>query len=89
MTHELRKAGLKAEQQIRFPVVYDGVNLGEYVADLVVEDMVIVETKAVKVLDDIHMAQCLNYLKATDLRLGLLLNFGTPKVTVRRVVNNL
>ncbi len=89
MTHELRKSGLKAEQQVRFPVVYDGVTLGEYVADLVVEDLVIVETKAVRTLDDIHMAQCLNYLKATGLKLGLLLNFGVPRVTVRRDVNNL
>ncbi len=74
---------------MRFPVVYDGVTLGEYVADLVVEDLVIVETKAVRTLGDIHMAQCLNYLKATGLKLGLLLNFGVPRVTVRRVVNNL
>src|SRR3990170_729920 len=89
LIHELRKSGIKAEQQKRFVVIYEGANVGEYVADLVVEGLVIVETKAVKILDDSHMAQCLNYLKATGLRLGLLLNFGVPRVAVRRVVNNL
>ena len=88
LVHELHKAGIKAEQQKRFMVVYDGASVGEYVADLVIESLVIVETKAVKALDDNHMAQCLNYLKATDLRLGLLLNFGVPRVAVRRVGNN-
>ena len=89
LIHELRKSGIKAEQQKRFVVIYEGANVGEYVADLVVEDLVIMETKAVRILDDSHMAQCLNYLKATGLRLGLLLNFGVPRVAVRRVVNNL
>jgi len=89
LIHELRKSGIKAEQQKRFVVIYEGANVGEYVADLVVDGLVIVETKAVKILDDSHMAQCLNYLKATGLRLGLLLNFGVPRVAVRRVVNNL
>ena len=88
LIHELRKTGIKAEQQKRFVVFYEGANVGEYVADLVVDGLVIVETKAVKILDDNHMAQCLNYLKATGLRLGLLLNFGVPRVAVRRVVNN-
>jgi GxxExxY protein len=69
--------------------VYDGASVGEYIADLVVEDLVIVETKAVKALEDIHVAQCLNYLKATGLKLGLLLNFATPKVVVRRIANGL
>jgi GxxExxY protein len=67
---------------------YDGVPVGEYTADLLVEGVLLVELKAVKELDDIHLAQCLNYLKATNLRLCLLMNFGKPKLEVRRVVNN-
>jgi GxxExxY protein len=61
--------------------------LGEYFADLLVEECVVVELKAVKALDDVHLAQCLNYLKATGLPLCLLLNFGAPKVQIKRVVN--
>jgi GxxExxY protein len=85
LTHELRKCGLKVEQQKRFRVFYDGVEVGYYDADLVVEEKIIVETKAVRALDDVHMAQCLNYLKATGLSLGLLLNFATPKLGIKRV----
>ena len=55
--------------------------------DLLVEDCVLVELKAAKAFNDNHLAQCLNYLKATGLRVGLLINFGSPKVEVRRVVS--
>lgn len=89
LVHELHKTGLQVQQQKRFNVTYDGIQVGEYIADLVVESEVIVETKAVKVLEKIHLAQCLNYLKATGLKLGLVLNFGTPRVSVKRVVNRL
>ena len=89
LAHELGKAGLVVAQQKRFAVVYDGVNVGDYIADLVVEDQVIVEAKVVKVLEDIHMAQCLNYLRATGLKLGLVVNFVTPRIVVRRVANGL
>jgi GxxExxY protein len=85
LAHELRKSGLKVEQQKRFHIYYDGVEVGYYDADLVVEEKIIVETKTVKAIDDIHMAQCLNYLKATNLALGLLLNLATPKLSVKRV----
>jgi GxxExxY protein len=51
-------------------------------------DRIIIELKATKALDDIHMAQCLNYLKATDLSVCLLINFGQPKAEIRRIVNN-
>ena len=87
LAHELRKAGLKTQQQQAIAVRYDGVVVGEYLADLLVEDSVVVELKAVKALDDVHLAQCLNYLKATGLHLALLLNFGTPKLEVKRIVN--
>jgi GxxExxY protein len=61
--------------------------VGEYIADLLVEDLVLVELKAIKELDDIYLAQCLNYLKATGLQLCLLINFGTPKIRIKRVVS--
>ena len=88
LTLELRKNGLKVQQQHGIQVRYDGVVVGEFAADLLVEDKVIIELKATKALDDIHMAQCLNYLKATDLSVCLLINFGKPKAEIRRIVNN-
>ena len=88
LAHELRKAGLKVAQWQDVNVYYDGVVVGEYEVDLVVEDRLLVELKAVKALDDVHFAQCLNYLKATGHTLCLLINFGSPKVEVKRVVRN-
>ena len=86
--HELRKNGLAVAQQHPIKVLYDGVVVGDFVADLLVEHEVLVELKAVKAFDDVHLAQCLNYLKATGRSLCLLLNFGTPKVQVKRVVRD-
>ena len=88
LVHELRKAGLQAKQQHGITVYYDGAAVGEYTADLLVEGVRLIELKAVKDLDDIHLAQCLNYLKATNLRLCLLMNFGKPKLEFRRIANN-
>jgi GxxExxY protein len=88
LTLELRKNGLKVKQQHGIQVRYDGVVVGEFAADLLVEDKVIIELKATTALDDVHMAQCLNYLKATDLSVCLLINFGKPKVEIRRMVRN-
>jgi GxxExxY protein len=67
-------------------VRYDDVVVGNYVADLVVERTVLLEIKAVKFFDEIHTAQCLNYLKATGLPLALLMNFGRPRVDIKRVI---
>ena len=88
LAHELRKNGLDVIQQHPIQVLYDGVVVGDFVADLLVEHEVLVELKAVKALDDVHLAQCLNYLKATGRSLCLLLNFGTPRVQVKRVVRD-
>jgi len=88
LAHELRNAGFKVQKQHGITVYYDGVAVGEYTADLLVEGVLLIELKAVKYLDDIHLAQCLNYLKATNLRLCLLMNFAKPKVEIRRIVNN-
>jgi len=86
LVHELRKADLKADQQRVMTVSYDGIIVGEYAADILVEDAVLVELKAAKALDEVHMAQCMNYLKATGLRVCLLLNFGQPRLQVKRIV---
>jgi len=83
---ELSRSGLRLEQQKNLQVKYEGVVVGEYQADLVVNGRVIVECKAVSQLDPVHEAQLLNYLKATGTRVGLLLNFGRPKVQYRRFV---
>ena len=85
LAHELRKLGLRVEQQQRLTVRYDGVVVGEYIADLVVEGSVVVEIKAGRGIDDLHLAQGGNYLTATTMPVGLVINFG-QKVTVRRVV---
>ncbi len=89
LAYELRKAGLKVQQQWPIRIHHDGELVGEYAADLLVEDCILVEFKAVREFDDVHLAQCLNYLSATGLSLCLLLNFGKPGVHVKRIVNNL
>jgi GxxExxY protein len=86
LAHELRKAGLSVLQQYGMVVRYDGIDIGEYAVDLLVEGAVLVELKAVRALDDIHRAQCLNYLKATGLHLCLLVNFGKTRLEVKRIV---
>jgi len=83
---EVRRAGLSVEQQYGIKVRYDQVVVGEFAADLLVDENVIVELKAVKALDEIHSAQCLNYLKATGLTVCLLVNFGKPKAEIKRIV---
>lgn len=83
---ELKRAGLQVEQQKPTPVMYDDVLVGDYFADVVVNGEVILELKASKAIDEIHQAQLLNYLKATGLRVGLILNFGTPKLGIKRMV---
>jgi GxxExxY protein len=89
LAHELRKNGLAVAQQQGISVRYDGIVVGEYAVDLLIEEIIIVELKAIKALDNAHMAQCLNYLKATDLRLCLLLNFGKSRLEIQRVANAL
>jgi GxxExxY protein len=86
LVHELRKMGLKVEQQKAIPVFYDGVCVGDYVADLIVEGQVLLELKAVTGLTEVFTAICLNYLRCTELGVCLLLNFGTPRLQVKRLV---
>ena len=85
---ELRKRGLNVQDQLPIHVYYDGQLIGEYFADLVVSELVILEIKAAKSLATEHEAQLLNYLKATPYEVGLLLNFGPKPETKRRSFDN-
>jgi GxxExxY protein len=87
LAHELKKSKVPFEQQKDITVFYDGVVVGDYIGDLLVEKAVLVELKAVRALDDVHLAQCLNYLKATGLQVCLLINFGGSRMELRRIVN--
>jgi len=83
---ELGKAGIKAVQQAPLQVMYNGSIVGEYYADLVVENKVILELKAVSHILPAHEVQLVNYLKATGLEIGLLINFAEKRVEVRRKI---
>lgn len=90
--YELSQSGLFVEKQKALPLVYEAVNLeAGYRVDLLVEQRVIIEIKAVEALTDIHMAQILTYLKLSGCKLGLLINFNVVllKNGIKRVVNNL
>ncbi|MCR9014404.1 GxxExxY protein [Aquiflexum gelatinilyticum] len=88
LSYELTKSGLNVKQQYPLEVFYEDKVVGEYFADLLVENKIILELKATKALEDIHLAQILNYLKACNMDFGLLINFGTPRVEIKRVLNN-
>jgi GxxExxY protein len=83
---ECRQRGIRALSQAPVAVSYKGEPVGEYFADILVEGVLIVELKCAAALSDEHLAQCLNYLRATGLHLGLLLNFQRPRVEWKRVV---
>ena len=90
--YELIKEGLKVEKQKSLPLIYKDIKLEiGYRLDLIIEDKVIVEIKACEGLNDIHLAQILTYLKLSNVKLGLLINFNVAKVKdgIKRVVNNL
>ena len=86
---ELHERGLKADSQVPLKVHYKGKVVGEYVVDIMVENQVILELKSVDKLQKIHEAQLLNYLKATGMEIGLLINFRYPKADIKRFVLNL
>ena len=86
---ELANAGLQAEKEKQIQVLYKNQVVSDYFADILVNQQVIIETKAVQSLNEIHQAQLLNYLKATNLPLGLLINFGTPKIQIKRMINKI
>ena len=84
LAHEVRKSGLEVKQQHPIKVYYDGVMVGDYYADLLVAHTIVLELKATSEMSPVFAAQCLNYLKATGLPLCLLLNFGKPRVEIKR-----
>jgi GxxExxY protein len=84
LAYECRKAGLRVEQQVPLKVWYDDIVVGEYIADLIVEGVLLVELKAIEALAPIHSAVCINYLAATRLPLCLLINFG-KRVEIKRI----
>ena len=88
MLMALQSKGLLVVQQVKIPVFFRGTNIGNFEADLVVENIVIVELKAVSNLIDAHIAQLMNYLRATDIEVGLVLNFGQRPEFKRRVFDN-
>ena len=81
--------GLSVVQQYSAKVHYKDILVGDYFVDLLVNDVLLVELKTVKALEDAHRAQCTNYLKATGLHLCLLLNFGKPRLEIKRVAHGL
>ena len=83
---ELHDRGLRAENQRPIKVQYKGKAVGDYFADIVVNDLVIIEIKAIEGLQKIHQAQILNYLKATGYKIGLIVNFTHPKAVIKRFV---
>ena len=85
---ELKKMGLEAQRQIEIKVYYEGEEVGDYKADIIVEEKVILELKAADTLCEEHEAQLLNYLKATPIEIGLLLNFGVKPQMKRKIFTN-
>jgi GxxExxY protein len=87
LAHRLGKKCFRIEQQLRIPVKdEDGTILGDYVADIVANENMILEIKACESLEDIHTAQVLGYLRATGLRHGMLINFGSPVLQIKKLV---
>ena len=85
---ELTQAGIPFQRQQQFAISYKGKNVGNYIADIVVEDRLLIELKALSGFNKEHDAQVMNYLKATGLTVGLLLNFGVARLGIRRIVWN-
>jgi GxxExxY protein len=87
LAYKLRQLEIESRQQVPLKVYFEnGVIVGEYFADLVVEDKIIIELKTVGALDRVHYAQVKNYLKATRFRLGILINFGRPRLEFKRII---
>jgi len=86
--HELMNNGLDCSKQVPITVYYDGIQVGDYYADLIVENEIIIELKAAEGLAEEHEHQLINYLKATNIEVGLLLNFGKDPQFKRKVFSN-
>jgi GxxExxY protein len=86
LLHELRLRGIRAAAEVSFSVTYKGHAVGQYFADILVEDVLVIELKCAERLSNEHTAQCLNYLRASCRTLCLLINFQKPKVEWKRIV---
>jgi GxxExxY protein len=86
---EMGKAGLSFQRELEMPIFYDEQEIGSRRVDFLVEDKVMVELKALTVLEDVHLAQAINYLEAYKLEIGLLLNFGSKSLQFKRVIKSL
>ena len=84
LAHELRKCGLGVECEKKIKVNYDGIVVGDFSADMLIEGTVLIENKAVQALAPAHEVQLVNYLTATGIDVGLLLNFGSPRMEFKR-----
>ena len=85
LIHELKKRGYQVESEVKIKIYYDGVFVGEYIADIIVNGLVILELKSASAIAPEHEAQLLNYLRAANIEVGLILNFG-PKPEIKRKV---
>lgn len=86
LLHELQMRGIAASAEASIPVTYKGHGVGEYFADILVEEVLVIELKCAERLSNDHVAQCLNYLRASGLKLCLLVNFQRPKAEWKRIV---
>ena len=84
---QLSECGIRFESQKEVKVKFHGIEIGNHRMDLIIENQIVIELKAVKELLDIHRAQLRSYLKATGLKTGLLINFSKPKIEIKRIVN--
>ena len=92
LAHELRKRGYRVERQVPVPIIWDGLKFDEgFRADLIIDDCVLVELKSIQALEPVHSKQVLTYLRLTNKRLGLLINFGESRIKdgIKKIVNGL
>ncbi len=85
---ELDKQGIKFLQEMELPIFYDGIQVGKRRVDFLIENKVVVEIKAVTELTDTYLSQALNYLESLNLEIGLLINFGSKSIEIKRIINN-
>ncbi len=86
LAHELKLRGIPFKEQVHLPVKYKGTLVGEYIADFVIDDKIIIELKAVSTIIPAHQAQAMNYLAATGYKLAIVLNFGSASLQQKRIV---
>ena len=84
---EMIKQGLSFQREMEMPIYYDGQNIGTKRVDFFVEEKIMVELKSIITLEDVHLAQAINYLEAYNMEIGLLINFGSKSLTYKRLLN--